>query len=214
MRKKLREKAGLTVIEMLAATVVLVLLALMLNTGLQMALNTYETMIAQSEVELLLSTAVDSLADELRYAQKVDGENGSGYEYKIDPVTGKGTNGPVGSRGFAYTSGSFGNVTNLKVAESGDNKGQIMVTVKNGASPENLRVLSTGAYGNKGISYKEYEVTAMKVTYNKPASGDTTFTIELAVATVDGKISAGTPEGGVTVRCLNPPAEAAPAGGT
>ena len=206
MRKKLREKAGLTVIEMLAATVVLVLLALMLNTGLQMAFNTYETMIAQSEVELLLSTAVDTLADELRYAQKVDGVTGSGFEYliQVDSSTGAKTpvNRKIDGKGFAYTSSSFGNVTELKVAESGDNKGQIMVTVDNGAGVQSLRVLSSGAYGNEGISYKSYEVTAMKVTYNKPASGDTTFTIELAVATVDGKISAKTE---VTVRCLNPP---------
>lgn len=201
MRKKLKNEAGLTVIEMLAATIVLVLLALMLNTGLQMAFNTYETMIAKSEVELLLSTAVDTLADELRYARDAYGADGSGFNYYIDD-DGNGISRKLDG-GFTYTSSSFGAVTDLKVdaTESSNNKGQIMVTVQNGASPKDLLVLSTGAYGNQGISYKAYEVTAMTVTLHKDSDGKTTFTIVLKMQTTDSrKISAETT---VTVRCLN-----------
>ena len=177
MKKKLKEKAGLTMVEMLAATVILVLLVLMMGTGLDMAVHSYENMIAKSELELLLSTAVDTLADEFRYARKVDGEDGSGFE-------------------------SFGAVTGLKVDEN-DYKGQIRAETD--ANSDGLLVLSTGAYGNKGISYKAYEVTKMTVTYHKPEPGDPYFTIYLEVATADGKICAATPEGGVSIRCLNPP---------
>ena len=207
MRKKLKEEAGLTLVEMLAATVILILLALMLNTGLQMALHSYETMIAKSEVELLLSTAVDALADDLRYARDVDGQDGSGFQYIYDPDSGTRTNQTMDKGGFNFTSGSFGNVTELKVAENGDNKGQIMAVADG-----DKRVLSTGVYGNEGISYKAYEVTKMTVTYHKPESGASTFTIYLKVETTDSrKISAETT---VTVRCLNPPAETTtPAGG-
>ena len=71
MRRKLRGKSGLTLVEMLAAVAVLILLGLMLNTGMQMAVRSYRTMIARSEVELLLSTLADALSDDLHYAQGV-----------------------------------------------------------------------------------------------------------------------------------------------
>lgn len=76
MRRKLKEAAGLTLVEMLAAVVVLILLGLMLNTGMQMAVRSYRTMIARSEVELLLSTLADALSDDLRYAQEVETDAG------------------------------------------------------------------------------------------------------------------------------------------
>ena len=93
MRKKLNSQSGLTLVELLAATVVLMLLGLILNTGLQTALSTYRTITAQSELELLLPTAVDALTDDLRYARDVSGENTS----------------------FTYTSDSFGEGTSLTV---------------------------------------------------------------------------------------------------
>lgn len=100
MRKKLNSQSGLTLVELLAATVVLMLLGLMLNTGLQTALSTYRAITAQSELELLLSTAVDALADDLRYARD---------------VSGTGTN-------FTYTSDSFGEGTKLTVDDDGQIK--------------------------------------------------------------------------------------------
>ncbi len=74
MRKKLSGASGLTLVEMMAAVVILILLGLLLNTGLQMAVSTYRAIVAQSEVELLLSTAVDALADDLRYARNVEAD--------------------------------------------------------------------------------------------------------------------------------------------
>lgn len=76
MRRKLKEAAGLTLVEMLAAVAVLILLGMMLNTGMQMAVRSYRTMIAHSEVQLLLSTLANVLGDDLRYAQEV--ETGAG----------------------------------------------------------------------------------------------------------------------------------------
>lgn len=167
MRKKLNSRSGLTLVEMMAATVILILLGLILNTGLQMSMNTYRSITAQSELELLLSTAVDALADDLRYARNVSPQGGS----------------------FTYTSDSFGRGTSLTV-DSED--GQIKAGGK--------RLLSTGAYGLEGA----YKVDAMDIQYAEPC-----FTIQLTVATQDGRISVSTPEGGVTVRCLNPPGETA-----
>lgn len=69
MRRKWSETAGLTLVEMLCAVAILILLGLLLNTGLQMAVKSYRNITAASETQLLLSTAVDALTDELRYAQ-------------------------------------------------------------------------------------------------------------------------------------------------
>lgn len=165
MRKKLRGEGGLTLVEMLAAVVVLILLGLLLNTGLQMAMSTYRAIVAQSETELLVSTAVNALADDLRCARD---------------VSGSGT-------GFTYTSDSFGADAALDL----NSDGQIVAKV----GGEEKRLLSTGAYGLNGA----YQVKEMKISYTQP-----NFTIELTVETKDGAISARTPDGGVTVRCLNP----------
>lgn len=165
MRKKLRGEGGLTLVEMLAAVVILILLGLLLNTGLQMAVNSYRTIVARSKTELLLSTAVDALADDLRYARDVSGSGTA----------------------FTYTSDSFGADAALGL----NSDGQIVAKV----GDEEKRLLSTGAYGLNGA----YQVKEMKISYTRP-----NFTIELTVETKDGAISAQTPGGGVTVRCLNP----------
>ena len=142
---------------------VLVLLGLMLNTGLQMALNSYRTVVAQSEAELLLSTAVDTLADDLRFAREVIGTDGGD---------------------FTYTSDSFGEGTQLTVGEKGSPyEGQILA---NGA-----RFLSTGAYGVKGADgTRAYKIETMTIT---PKKANNTFEIYLkVVAAVDKSISAET----------------------
>lgn len=96
MRRKWRSESGLTLVELLAAVVILILLGLLLNTGLQMAVSSYRAITAQSEVELLLATAVDALANDLRCARDVV-EQGNG--------------------GFTYTSDSFGENTSLTLEE-------------------------------------------------------------------------------------------------
>lgn len=172
MREKLKREDGLTLVEMLAAVVILILLGLLLNTGLQMAVRTYRIITAQSEVELLLSTAMDALIDDLRYARD---------------VSGSGT-------GFTYTSDSFGENTSLAI----NSDGQIVAKV----GDDEKRFLATGTYGLNGA----YRVAEMKIHSIVAADPDTevTFTIELKVETTDKTISAKTPDGGVTVRCLNP----------
>ena len=68
MRKKLRSRRGMTLVEMLAASVVLILLGLMLHTGLLMAQRSSRTLTGEAENQLLLSTLSDLLSNELRYA--------------------------------------------------------------------------------------------------------------------------------------------------
>ena len=66
MRRKLRAEKGVTLVEMLACAVILVLLGLMLNTGIQVAARSYHAITAKAETQLLLSTITDALADDLR----------------------------------------------------------------------------------------------------------------------------------------------------
>lgn len=120
MRRKLRSERGLTLVELLCTVVILMLLGLMLNTGLQMALRSNQDMTAQSEAQLLLSTLSSALADDLRYATNVEpkagGElisydsdsYGSGASLKIDPSSGQVlANGKRVLPGGAYGNGAY-----------------------------------------------------------------------------------------------------------
>lgn len=178
MRKKLNSESGLTLVEMLCAVVILILLGLLLNTGLEMAVRSYRSLTALSEAELLLSTAVNAIADDLRYARNVTDEAG----------------------GVTYDSDSYGNGVRLDVDPA---DGQIKAYQGTAVDGKRVlkRVLSTGAYG-------AYVVDGMKVAIlpkDPPAPTDEiTFTIELTVKSKDGNVLAKTPVGGVAVRCLNP----------
>lgn len=121
MRRKLAGHEGLTLVELLAAVVILILLGLILNAGLRMAMTSYRAMIAQSETELLLSTLADILADDLRYAEDVAAREGM-----LD----------------SYFSDSYGEGTRLRL-ENGK-------VYADGGGNSGLRVLPDGAYGLNG----------------------------------------------------------------
>lgn len=184
MRKKIKSEAGFGLVEMLAAVMVMVLLSLMVGAGIEVASNSYQSVVAQSEVELLVSTALDALADDLRYAQEVN----------KDASEKSALNGTDKFSNFTYNSDSFGKGVGLTL-----DKGQIKANGK--------RVLSDGAYGAEGSDEtRAYQVTTMKIWYDSD-----TFEIDLTVqAKAHTDIQAS---GRVTVRCLNPPKETTPQGG-
>lgn len=99
MRKKLRSARGVTLIEMTAAVLVLMLLVLMLHSGLLLAAKSYRKMNAQAETKLLMSTIMDVLAEEMRYARDIQA----------------GGDGTLRS----YTSVSYGRNTELSVSPEG-----------------------------------------------------------------------------------------------
>ncbi len=122
VRRLLRSRRGTTLVELLAATAVMILFSLMVNSGLQLALQSYHKMRAEAETQLLLSTVSDVIADELRYARNIK----------------SGADGTLRT----YTSDSYGVQTSIQL----DSNGQLQVdaggTVK--------RLLATGAYGTDG----------------------------------------------------------------
>lgn len=70
-----RKKAGFTMVELLCATVTLVLVAALMVTGVQLAVRAYETSVSMSEAQILCATLKTTVADELRYAGSLRVEN-------------------------------------------------------------------------------------------------------------------------------------------
>ncbi len=66
-------------------------------------------------------------------------------------------------------------------------------------------LLPTGKDG-RGGAYHDYQAEELEITYNPDTA---CFTLRLKVVWKGGDISAKTPEGGVVIRCLNLPKEAA-----
>lgn len=137
MRRKLRAEKGVTLVEMLACAVILVLLGLMLNTGIQVAARSYHAITAKAETQLLLSTITDALADDLRYARDIVTE-----EAEADSEAG-------GKKLISYNSDSYG----LAACPGISGEGQILVGGK--------KLLPAGAYGNGA-----YEAETLDIFYD------------------------------------------------
>ena len=149
MRKKLKDTGGLTMVEMLCAVAILVLLCLMMNTGISMAVKSYQDITAESETQLLLSSLSDALADKLRYCVVTDNGDGS-YTTSIGAVT-------------------VSPAPPDPTAPSAIPEGVVLV----GGN----RLLPDSAYGDSGGGYiGKYTVTEAEV---KPAINGTTVTFEV-----------------------------------
>ena len=69
MIRKWKDSQGLTLVEMLCGVAILVLLGLLVNTGLGLAVHSYQDLTTQSELEVLAVSLSNALSDELRYAK-------------------------------------------------------------------------------------------------------------------------------------------------
>lgn len=140
MKKKLHSQKGFSLVEMLAATMVLVLLVLILNVGLNLSVKSYRTITAESETQLLLSSVTNVLSDELRYARDI----------VTKPETTENTEGLNGNLD-RFLSVSYGRNTTLSLED-----GQLYANGK--------RMLAAGAYGNGA-----YQIERLKITYDEQA---------------------------------------------
>lgn len=80
MMRKLKGRGGFSLAEMLLATLILLLVATIMTTGLPAAKTAYEKVILGSNAQLLLSTTVTALRDELGTAWDVE-VNGTTVTY-------------------------------------------------------------------------------------------------------------------------------------
>lgn len=116
LRQKLKSRRGLTLVELAAAAAVLSLLALMLNTGLTMAQNSYNKMTGEAESQLLLSTLTDLISHELRYARDVVTDDGGALKRYTSVSYGRNTTLTINAEGqleasdrLMLTTGAYGN---------------------------------------------------------------------------------------------------------
>lgn len=72
---KLKNKKGLTLVEMLCTVAVLVLVSMVMVLGVQLGVRSYAKSVSYSEAQVLCSTLTTTISDELRYSGtlKVDG---------------------------------------------------------------------------------------------------------------------------------------------
>jgi prepilin-type N-terminal cleavage/methylation domain-containing protein len=145
IRNKLRRQGGFTLIEMLAAVLILALLSLLLCTGLNLAVSGYRTMIEMSESQVLLSSLVNVLSDELRYARDME-----------TTVAGE----------MYYTSASYGRYTVLTVKS-----GQLMA---NGKRVLAAGAYGNGAYQISEFSYDYQQEDGTFAVHLKVVGADNT----------------------------------------
>ena len=70
--KKLRSKAGLSMVETLATVVLVGLMGIVVATGVNTVHRTYEQIVTKANEQTLLSTTIIELRNELRYSVDVD----------------------------------------------------------------------------------------------------------------------------------------------
>lgn len=176
MKKKLKSSAGFSLVELLCAVAVLMLLAIMVNSGLSVAMKTYFDLTAESETQLLLNSLTNAVAGELRYAFDVTGAGGA-------------TSSPQYNGGL-YLDWSSGQVV-IKGGKDGEKE----------LVPKEKSTGKGGAYKDG-----EYRVESMKLDYEPDTACFTLkMKVGWREGGAESRISAETPEEGVVIRCLNPP---------
>lgn len=71
MLRKLHSKEGVTLTEMLVAVLLLSFLGLAMTSGLGVAMNIYKTSKEYAESRVLIDSAINAIADEMRYATDI-----------------------------------------------------------------------------------------------------------------------------------------------
>lgn len=72
-------------VEMVASALVLSFLSVMLGTGIALAQKSYDDVISNSEVQLLSDTALDAIANEMRFARDIKADkDGNLQSYRSD----------------------------------------------------------------------------------------------------------------------------------
>ena len=67
---KLKDKKGLTLVEMLCTVAILVLVSMVMVLGVQLGVRSYAKSVSYSEAQVLCSTLTTTISDELRYSSQ------------------------------------------------------------------------------------------------------------------------------------------------
>ena len=77
--KKLKNKAGLTLLEMLVSLLILVFIVVAMGPGMQTAAKLYQESTFESDSAILSGIINNTMGDLLRYAEKIDTKDLEGY---------------------------------------------------------------------------------------------------------------------------------------
>lgn len=154
---KLRNKSGMTLMEMMVSILILVLLVVAMGTGMNSGMRIYEDALFESNSASLANIVNTTLSDILRYCE----------------VT-KVSNAAAGEAEFLVTNLDYG----IKDAEFllGDGETQSVLQMKNALSEYSIDLVNTG-------SSPELKITNFKITYNEIGYFEIEYTIVSRVNT-------------------------------
>lgn len=90
IRRKLHERRGTTLSEMLVAVAILGLVTLAVSVGVTSSLRVYRDSVALSNAQILVSTISQALLDDLRFARDIEMDGTSGEVVYTSPNYGLG----------------------------------------------------------------------------------------------------------------------------
>ena len=99
LKKKLNSKAGFSLTEMLATVIILLLVSAIVAAGIPVARDAYEKVVLASNAEVLLSSTITSLRNELGTAKDVKADSNALIYYNL--MRGGVANVAVGASGAA-----------------------------------------------------------------------------------------------------------------
>lgn len=158
-----RRVAGFTLVEMLAAIIVLTLLTMMVATGTGVASKLYQSSQFESQSELLSSQINTALADPFRFMTYDKGTGKYTIVYQDNSVDGTIVDAAptlVSVDGRLYLRGS---VTDTSVTP-------------NVTESKDLKVLNAGAYGTCSVTIDSFKITCKDKATNPDATNLVTFT--------------------------------------
>lgn len=155
--RKVRQKAGMSLLEMLCAIMILLLLTGGMTTAVSLAVRQYQRSMRESEAQVLYSTLKTMLSNELAYTTQI----------KVDTLE-AGNVEQFQSQNYVIK----GNLSTLMTDETGKNGyGQILLG-NSADTTETMKVLGKAAYTD-GLLAKVTSITYSNVTH--------CFTVHLSI---------------------------------
>lgn len=165
IRKKLSDKRGFSLGELLAATVILLLASQVMTQGMAFATRMYKESLTRSHAKQLCSTLTNVIEKELRYTTSVNkGNDGTVLKY-FSPTYGK-------------TESAFAAIDENENKIDGTAGGEIAVQ---------LTAEDGSRYWQKLISSASYSSFDLKATIQSVKMEGTTFHVILEITDKDGK---------------------------
>lgn len=136
--RRQRHQAGFTLAETLLAVLIMLMVSTIVATGIPVARNAYEKVVLRANAEVLLSTTIAALRDEIGTASRVeisDGGNSIIYYSADAEAPSKISNGRTSGSG---PTGPISLFVNISLAELNNQEGTQRPLVSNAASTNDL----------------------------------------------------------------------------